>query len=196
MNSFERVMAALAGKPHDRTPNVNILMQFAAREINCKYGLYMTDWRNLVRGNLACAEKYGIDIVTVMQGPMSEAHDLGAKVVFPEDDVSYASEPLVREHADILKLKVVEPYDGGTMGNAVNSITEYRRQVGGQIPIAGWVEGCFAQAADLMGVTEFLTNLADPDCEEMLTDLFEFLLEQELAYAAAQVKAGELPRRM
>ncbi len=190
MNSFERVFSVMEGKKPDRLPNMNILMQFAAREISVKYREYSTDYRNIVHGNLACAEKYGLDCVTVMQGPMSEAHDLGAKVIFPEDDVPYSPEPLIRAHADVKTLSTVGVPSGGKMENIVRAVESYVSQVKGELPIIGWVEGCFAEAADLMGVTEFLTTLADPDEESFIRDLLDIILEQEIIFARAQIAAG------
>ncbi len=190
MNSYERVMAVICGQQPDRIPNANILMQFAAKEIGVLYKDYIKNYKNLVEGNLACAQKYGIDVVTVMQSPMSEAHDLGADVIFPEDDVCYSHTPLIKEKKDLLKLKPVQPFEGGMMGNAVKSIESYASQVKNELAIIGWVEGCFAQGADLMGVSEFLMCLGDPDEEEFITDLLDFILEQEILYAKAQVKAG------
>lgn len=180
----------LDGKTPDRIPNTNILMQFSAREIGVKYREYSLDNKNLVEANLVCAEKYGIDVVTVMQSPMSEARDLGTKVFYPEDDVCYAEVPLIKDKSDLLKLKVVQPAPGGMMGNAVDSVMKYAAQVKNKVAIIGWVEGCFAQAADLIGVTDFLMNLADPDERDFVTDLLDFILEQEIVYAKAQVDAG------
>jgi uroporphyrinogen decarboxylase len=190
MNGYERVMAVINGEKPDRIPNTNILMQFAAREIGVKYGEYSLNYRKLVQGNIACAEKYGIDCVTVMQGPMSEASDLGAEVIFPEDGVSYSPAPLIADEKDFLKLKVVEPFEGGRMANIISAVYEYKEQVKGEFAIIGWVEGCFAQAADLMGVTEFLVRLADPDERPFITDVLDFILQQELVYAQAQETAG------
>ncbi len=190
MNSFERIMAVIEGRHSDRTPNANIVMQIAAKEIGVSYQAYCKDYRNLVRGNLHCAEKYGIDIVSVMQSPVSESHDLGGSTVFPKDGVPYPEQPLIREKADLLKLKTIEPFEGGMMWNAVQSVRSFCEQVKNQIAIVGWVEGCFAQAADLMGVTEFLIALADEEQRVFIQDLLDFILEQETLYAKAQIRAG------
>jgi len=190
MNSYQRVMSVIEGERPDKLPNLNILMQFAAREIGVKYREYATDYRNIVRGNIACAEKYGIDCVTVMQGPMSEAHDLGAKVVFPEDGVPYSPEPLIRSHADVKALSPVGIPAGGKMENIVRGVESYAAQVKGELAIIGWVEGCFAEAADLLGVTEFLTSLVDPDEEGFIRDLLDLILEQEITFAKAQIAVG------
>ena len=68
------------GKPVDRTPNTNIIMTLAAKETGVKYSDYVTDHRLLVDGNIAIAEKYGLDLVTVMSDPMHEAHDVGVSL--------------------------------------------------------------------------------------------------------------------
>ena len=183
-------MAVINGDKPDRIPNTNILMQFAAREIGVKYGEFSLDYKKLVQGNLVCAEKYGIDCVTVMQGPMSEANDLGAEVIFPEDGVSYSPTPLISNEQDFLKLKIVEPFEGGRMENIANAARLYKDQVKGELAIIGWVEGCFAEAADLMGVSEFLVRLADPDERPFITDVLDFILEQEIVFARAQIEAG------
>lgn len=190
MNGYERIMAVIDGKRPDRIPNTNILMQFAAREIGVKYGEYALDYRRIVQGNLACAEKYGIDCVTVMQGPMSEACDLGAEVIFPEDAVSYSPKPFITSRLDVQKLKLVEPFAGGRMDNIVNAVRLYKDQIQGELAIIGWVEGCFAQAADLMGVSKFLLSLADPDERAFVTDVLDFILEQEILFARVQIEAG------
>jgi MtaA/CmuA family methyltransferase len=52
----------------------------------------------------------------------------------------------------------------------------------------GWVEGAFAEAADLYGFSEVL--LAPYDRPEWLSDLLEFCTEMEIAFARAQVAAG------
>lgn len=64
MNSKERVRARLEGRPVDRIPNLNILMQFAAKFIGVPYGKYATDYRSLVEGNIQCCREFGIDMVS------------------------------------------------------------------------------------------------------------------------------------
>ena len=188
MDSRERLFACIDGKPVDRTPNTNIIMTLAAKEMGVKYSDYVTDHRLLVDGNIAIAEKYGLDLVTVMSDPMHEAHDVGVDVVFPEDDVPYPRCNLINCAEDVLKLKTVKPEDGERMSESVKAVELYRKKLGDSYPVCGWVEGCFAEAADLMGVNEFLMELMDE--EGYADDLLEFCLEQAVLYAKAQVDAG------
>ena len=185
MNARERLFAVMAGKTPDRLPNLNILMTFAAREIGVCYADYCTDYRNLVAGNLACAEKYGIDILTVMSDAFTEGSDLGMEIVYPKDEVPYPAAPLIKEPGDLLALK---PVLGRRAENRLNAIRSYKQKAGTEYPVCGWVEGCFAQSADLRGVNEFLMYVFDR--EAFLFDLLDFCFEQEMLLARAQIEAG------
>src|SRR5215469_14528815 len=105
MTSLERLNARLAGKPVDKIPNMNIVMAIAAREAKASYREFVTDYRKLVEGSIACAEKYGLDSVGVISDPMRETAAFGAKISFPENDVPYAEEPLVGDNFDLSVLK-------------------------------------------------------------------------------------------
>jgi MtaA/CmuA family methyltransferase len=63
-----------------------------------------------------------------------------------------------------------------------------REQVGGQVPVMGWVEGALAEAADLRGVNEIMLDLALES--EWVTELLERVVEVAIAFAEAQVEAG------
>jgi uroporphyrinogen decarboxylase len=188
MNSKERLFARLAGEETDRLPNLNILMQFAAREIGVAYSEFCRDHEKMVRGNIVCAEKYGIDCVTTMSDPMREGADLGMEVTFPADDVPYAKKPLILDKKDLIGMKPAGCGKGTRKYETVEAIKLYKKELGDEFPVVGWVEGCFAQAADLRGVNEFLFDLMDDP--GFARDLLDFCLEQELLYARAQALAG------
>lgn len=188
MNAKTRVFSLLEGKKTDRIPNFNIIMQYAAREAGIPYSQHCKDHRELCRGNILTAEKFDLDCVTVMSDPMREASAFGADIVFPENDVPYARTNLLQDEADLLKLKVTAPENSERMTQSVLAVELYKKQLGDQMPIIGWVEGCMAEAADLRGVNEFLMDLV---CnEEFVTDLMDICLEQAIVYAKAQVDAG------
>lgn len=188
MNSKERLEAVLSGKAADRIPNLNILMTFAAREIGAKYKDFCLCPDVMIKGNMACAEKYGIDVVTVMSDPMTEAYDLGAEVVFPEDDVPHAAARLLADEGALASLSPIAPENGKRMSSRIETIRRYKKETAGSIPVVGWVEGCFAEAADLRGVNEFLMDAFDGG--DFLKDLLDLCLEQAKLFAKAQIEAG------
>lgn len=188
MNAKQRLFCVLEGQKPDRIPNLNIIMQYAAREADMPYARHCLDHRELCRGNILCAQKFSLDCVTVMSDPMREASAFGADVVFPEDDVPYARCSLLKDNADLIKLKVTEPSKSERMTETVLAIELYRKELGDEMPVIGWVEGCLAEAADLRGVNELLMDLVCNDA--FVTDLMDICLEQALVYARAQIEAG------
>jgi MtaA/CmuA family methyltransferase len=184
----QRVYARLARQPIDRIPNLCILMTFAARRIGCTYDQYVQDYRLLVEGNLRCCEEFEIDMLSAISDPVRETHDFGAKVVFPFDDVPYASEAYIKSSKDLFQLIPVPPENGKRMSNRLNAIRLFKEKAGDTYPILGWVEGAFAEACDLHGITETMHDLVDqPD---FLQGLLEICTEQSILFAEAEIVAG------
>ena len=95
MTPRERVFALLGGEKPDRIPNFNILMAFSARRNGHTYREYASDYRILCESDLACSERYSIDLLCAISDPMREAEGFGANVLLPEDVVPYSPTPLV-----------------------------------------------------------------------------------------------------
>lgn len=188
MNAKQRLFSVLDGKKADRIPNLNIVMQYAASQIGVPYSVYCKQHEKLVEGNIICAERYGLDCVTTMSDPMKEASAFGAEVIFPEDGVPYSRKKLLADESTLLKLTVTAPCDSERMSQSVFAIERYKRLLGDDMPVIGWVEGCFAEAADLRGVNELMYDLIDD--ETFVLDLMELCLEQAVLFAKAQVEAG------
>jgi uroporphyrinogen decarboxylase len=188
MTSKERVYARIKNQPVDRIPNMNILMFFAAKEIGVTYSEYCQDYRKLVHGNIVCMQKYGIDAVSAISDPMRECADMGMEIQFPEDGVPHEKVLFIQEKPDLLKLKPVAPDSGRRMTDRIQAVDLFKREVGNEFPIIGWVEGCFAMAADLRGVNSFLMDLYEDT--DFVVDLLEICLEQSVLFARAQIEAG------
>lgn len=188
MTSRERVFARIEGRTSDKIPNLNIMMLFAAKELGVPYSEYCTDYKKLAQGNILCAERYGLDCLTTMSDPMKEAGDLGTQVVYPFDDVPYEKVSLINEASDLLKIKPIAPENGKRMAGSIRAIEYYKKEMGDEYAVIGWVEGCFAEAADLRGVSRFLMDFYDD--EMFIRDLLDLCLEQAILFAKAQIQAG------
>jgi len=188
MNSYQRFRSALEGKPVDQAPNFDIMMTFAAHFIGRSLSSYYLDYHTLVEANLAVQEAFQLDILQAISDPYREAADFGMKVEFPEDGLPLAKEPLIKEPGDLNRLVNPSPHNGRRMSDRLEAIRVFRERAGGEIPIMGWVEGALAEAADLRGVSNLLTDLYDrPD---WLSELLEQITEIEVSFAKAQVEAG------
>jgi len=188
MNAFERYTNRLKGEPVDRIPNFDILMTRAAHHIGQPLARYYLDHRVLVEANLAALNDFHLDIVQAISDPYREAADFGLVVEFPADGLPISRMPLVIEPDDIHKLIPPDPVTGRRMSDRLAAIRSFRAQVGGEVPIMGWVEGALAEVSDLHSMSQTMIDLVKRP--EWLTDLLEICAEVGIAFARAQVEAG------
>ena len=78
MNSRDRVLSLIAGKPVDRPPAMPITMMWAADLIGAKYHDYATRAEIQAAAQCAAARQFALDHVSVISDPCCEAADLGA----------------------------------------------------------------------------------------------------------------------
>jgi MtaA/CmuA family methyltransferase len=188
MNSYERVMKRLKGEAVDRAPNFDIVMGFGMRYLGQPLQGYFLDHRMLVEAQLAVAEAFDLDVVSIIADSYRECSDLGAEVVYPEDGLPYPVRPLFAEMEDFKDYFLPEPLIGARMGDAVAGCALLHEKVGGAIPVMGWVEGALAQANILVGDQKLLFGLYDQPA--WVHDLLELCTEVEIAFARAQIEAG------
>jgi MtaA/CmuA family methyltransferase len=188
MNAYERMEHRLRGEPVDRPPNFDIFMTFAARRTGRPLKEYYVDHRVLVEANLRVIADFQIDIAQAISDPYRECHDFGAEIDFPDDDMPLNWIPLLAELDDIKTLPRPNPYTGRRMSDRLEAIRLFREQVGGEIPIMGWVEGALAEAADLRNINNIMLDLIEHPA--WVEELLEICTEVEIAFACAQVEAG------
>jgi MtaA/CmuA family methyltransferase len=187
MNSSQRVSARLRGEPVDRPPNFNIIMQFGPHFIGKPLSAYYQDFRVLCEANFAVQEAFDLDVLQAISDPYREAADAGLRVTFPEDSLLLATEPLLKEPGDLARLRYPKPEDGPRMTDRLNAVRLFRER-STDVPVMGWVEGALAEAADIRGVSQTMTDLIDRP--EWVREVLEMCVETEIAFAIAQIEAG------
>jgi MtaA/CmuA family methyltransferase len=190
MTGKERILKALAGEATDSLPLMPITMMFAGDTAGIRYGEYARDHRKMVEAQLRVAEKYDIDYVSVISDPAREAADLGATVEWFDDQppAIVESRALIDDKAKLKSLRPPDMTAPGRMRDRIEGIGLFKRQVGEEKLIEGWVEGPCAQAADLRGLNTLMIDFSDDP--EFVEALFEFIVGMELEFAKAQVEAG------
>jgi MtaA/CmuA family methyltransferase len=190
MTPKEAYRAVLAGEKAESLPFAPITMMFASDLVGRPYREYATDYRVMTRGQIAVAERFSTSIVSAISDPCVEAADLGADCAFPED-----APPAVREDSALLarkrdlgSLHVVEPSAGRRMANRVRAVGALSNSVGDDLMVEGWIEGPCAEAADLRGLNRLMMDFYDDP--EFVSELMDFVVEQERGFALAQVEAG------
>jgi MtaA/CmuA family methyltransferase len=167
-----------------------ITMQFAADVIGVKYLQYVTDFRTLVEAQLRTVEQYGFDYVSCISDPAREAADCGSDIALFDDQPPAFKEEraLLADKIRLAALKVPDPLAGGRMTDRVRAAELFRREVGGDKLIEGWIEGPMAEGSDLRGINTIMLDFYDDPA--FIADLFEFVTEMEIRFARAQVEAG------
>ena len=187
MTPRERVFARLAGAPVDRVPNFNILMAFAARYIGRGMDEFCKDHRVMVEGNIKANEAFGIDLLNTMSDAYRETSDYGAAIRFPPDSLPVC-EHFIRDAGDMGKLKPFRIEDSVRMLDRLKAVEAYKRECGAYWPIMGWVEGCAAESADLMGLTELIYAIYEEP--NMVREMMDICLETVFNCIGPQVEAG------
>jgi MtaA/CmuA family methyltransferase len=190
MNSRERVLASLSHNQVDHLPNMAITMMFACDQVNASYHDYATDYKVLVDGQLATAERFGLDHVSVISDPAIEAADCGATVKYypnqpPAIDESAA---LLLDKTTLAKLTTPTSATGRRMSNRVTGVEKLKAQVANDKLVEGWIEGPCAEGSDLRGINNLMLDFMDDPA--FVTDLFEFIVHMQIDFAHTQIAAG------
>ncbi len=190
MNGRERLLAHFRGAPVDCLPQMPITMMFSADEIGVPYGKYARDYRLLVDGQIAVAEKYDFDYVSCISDPAREAADCGAHIQYFDDQPPAIDETRARlaDKSELAGLKVPDPLGEGRMHDRVRAAALFHQRIGREKLVEGWIEGPMAEAADLRGINTLMLDFYDDPA--FVRDLFDFILEMEIGFARAQVEAG------
>jgi len=186
----DRVLAHLRGDPVDRLPLMPVTMMFAADRIGVKYGEYASDRRVLVEAQIRTAEEFGFDHVSCISDPAREAADCGARVQLFEDQPPALDESnaLLADKASLSRLKIPDLSAEGRMKDRIEAAALFKKRLGGEKLIEGWVEGPMAMAADLRGINTVMLDFYEDTA--FIRDLFEFGVEMEIRFARAQIDAG------
>jgi MtaA/CmuA family methyltransferase len=177
----------LKGRQVDFVPRIPIVMQYAAEYIGSHYGAFASDHKVLVEANVRCAQDFGFEQLSAISDPYRETHGFGGAVTFLRNAVPRCTSPL-ESTKEISTLAHPDPRRSGRMADRLNAIAEYKRLFGNQYSIMGWIEGPAAEAADLRGVTNFLTDTLED--RDFLATLMDLCVDVGIDFAKAQIDAG------
>lgn len=190
MTGRERLLATMAGEAVDHLAFVPITMMYAADLIGASYREYETSAATLATGQLAVAEQFGASQISVISDPCVEAADLGAHVEFPDSTPAHVVEErsLLADPARLAELRKIDPASGKRMSNRLEAVRLLGERGAGEYLVEGWVEGPCAEAADLRGINRLMIDFYGEHA--FLSDLLDFVTEQEIRFALAQLDAG------
>jgi uroporphyrinogen decarboxylase len=189
MNSRERVLEAVAHREADRVP-----MVIACREIAMRYSGYTfadiwADGNKYVEAQARFIKDFQIDAAFDISATPVVDEAMGAQLELPADDAPWIPRPLLKDKADIKKLKTkVDPQRDGRMPFLLKVVRGLRARLGEDIPICAWVSAPFRTACMLRGTSQlYLDLLLDPG---FVKELVEAVMGPLTAYGKALTDAG------
>ncbi len=188
MTGKERCLRAIAGEPVDRIPVFPLLMFFAVDRAKITYRRFATDAAALVDAQLNM-RRFKVDALTACSDAFRLSADLGGDMEYPETAPPRLMRPLVRNEADLKRLKRPDPAaKGSRMADRVAGVRGIARAAGEECLVLGWVEMPFAEACAICGVSEFMMLLLDDPA--LAHRVLEFVTPLEIDFAIAQLDAG------
>jgi len=188
MTSKERMYAIIRGNSADRPAVTPIFMAWAAHFIGRPYRDYYLDGDVLVDSQLAVARAFGTDQVSAISDPWREASAYGMQFEYPEEGVGKPKGILIKSEDDISRLTGRNIVRAKRTKQRIESVRKMAVEVGSTHSVLGWVEGPFAEYADLRGVEAAMLDLMDrPGFFARAADA---ITDNEIKFALAQVKAG------
>jgi MtaA/CmuA family methyltransferase len=188
MNSYERVMATLEGREHDRTPVSMMTMAWAGHAIGKTYRDYCLDPEVTVAAHLALVRDFGMDTVTVQTDPWCEAEAYGMRFTYPEEGVGIPEGHLLHDDLDLSLLAPFDPWEHTRPRNRLRAIKRFAEELKGEVPIIGWVEGPLAEYADLRGLEDACIDLMEEP--EQAREAMRLITDNAIRFALAQLEAG------
>lgn len=188
MTPKERIYAILQGDSYDRPAVTPIFMAWAGNFIGHTYRDYYLDGDVLVEAQLAVTRAFNIDQISTISDPWREASAYGMEFEYPPDGVGKPKDVLVKTQDDLTKVVALDIESAERTKQRIESVRKMTVEVGQTHSVLGWVEGPMAEYADLRGVESTFLDLIDrPD---MFNKAGEIIIQNEIAFALAQVKAG------
>lgn len=188
MTGLERTISFLNGESIDHPPFHPIVMRWAAKYAGTKYHDFCLDPLSKCKAMMLCAKDFNMDWVTVMSDPWAEASAFGIKVRYPENDLPVDTGGHFPDAESASKVKPYRVLENIRCSNRLLEIEEYRKTLGNDLFIVGWVEGPVAEYVDLRGATNAsLDFILEP---EAVGKSMDTIMECAMEFISLQIKAG------
>ncbi|MDD5404856.1 MAG: uroporphyrinogen decarboxylase family protein [Sulfuricella sp.] len=188
MNSLERVKAAIAFAPVDRTPAVPQLFGHAAVLAGMALEDYLRDGERLARCQIEAYRHYGHDMVFAFMDFSVETEALGSLLQYRADQYPDVASYVLTPERDVSALAVPDPAVAGRMPELLRAASILRREAGDEAPVAGCVLGPMTLATQLLGIETALYLAVDDPAR--FENVLDFAVEVAVRYGLAQIGAG------
>jgi MtaA/CmuA family methyltransferase len=188
MTPKERIHSILKGDSYDRPAVTPIFMAWAAHFIGHTYRDYYLDGDILVEAQLAVTRAFNLDQISAISDPWREASAYGMEFEYPPEGVGRPKEAFIKTRDEISRVKQFDIENAERTKQRIESVRKMAAKIGKTHSVLGWVEGPMAEYGDLRGVENAMLDLIDEP--EIFVEAGEVIVENAIAFAVAQIKAG------
>ena len=190
MNGFERITAALGGKPADKVPVMLHNFMMAARE----YGVSMEQFRNdpkvMAGAFIKSVEIYQFDGILVDIDTATLAGALGVKIDFPVNDPARIKNELLLSLDEVAKLKPVNIENYKYVQVWLDAVRLLNEHFNAEIFIRGNCDQApFSLATMLRGTQNLMTDLMMGE-ENLIYDLLNYCTDASVGFIRLMSQTG------
>lgn len=188
MTGFDRTIDFLKGNPVDYPPFHPIIMRWAARYAGVRYRDFCTIPSAKCKAMIRCARDFDIDWVTVMSDPWAEASAFGIKVKYPEDSLPVDFSGQFPDAKAAAAITPYNPVENSRCNSRLLELREFRKRIGEEFFIVGWVEGPVAEYVDLRGASNASIDLLNEP--EAVEKAISVIVESAMEFISLQIRSG------
>lgn len=172
MNSYERVMSALSGKPVDRPPVLAVLGAYGGRLAGIPLQELYTQADRYVAGQQAVLETFPIDMVLAPFDFSAIAEAFGGTPAFFDHQAPNMKRPGFASAQAVLETPLPDAQTTGRLPVILEATRKLAKLYHGSVPVCGVIPGPAALPALLLGMERWLdTALFD---QEKARELMEY----------------------
>jgi uroporphyrinogen decarboxylase len=190
MNGYERIQAALNGKPTDKIPVMLHNFMMAANE----YGISMKEYREnpdmIAQCFITSVEKYQYDGILVDMDTVTLAGALGVPVDFPEKEPARVHHGILAEIGDLKKLPEINVENYPYVQVWLQAVMKIKKFFGDEIFVRGNCDQApFSLAGMVRGMENWMMDLYMAE-ENHIRDLLEYCTEATTRFIKLMVQTG------
>lgn len=196
MNSMERLFATARGESTDCFAVTPYNGNFAIHIAGAHLGACYTDGKKLAEAQIRAWELVGQDVVVAQSDQYYILEGLGLKTRHRQDALPEVLEYGITSLEQVDRLRPIDPYNDGRAYVYIEAVGYLAQHFKGAVPVRAPGAGAYTMAGNLMGISDYLTEIALAEMEEdeeqsrRILRLIEVLYESHYRYCEACVRAG------
>lgn len=188
MTPLERMNAFSKGEEMDRVlcvPDMGVTM---APYIGAKLSDYYHSAQLMADLEEALFRRLNHDSVGISTSLRGMAEAMGAKIAYPDWNISYLLEPAISSLNEIESLPIVNPQKDGRLPVLIEALRLTKEKLGNQVDVGASMTGPFSVAASVVGTENLLKGMIK--YPQKIHTLMEIITESNNRYIQEVAKLG------